>query len=57
MQGTEKLGMTGIAGLGIVVLGILALLVGGFPALIYVGLILTLVALLVLLGLCSSDAV
>ena len=57
MQGTEKLGMTGVAGLAIILLAILTVVIGGFSMLIYIGLALTAAVLLILLDLCRGNSI
>ncbi|MCB2012209.1 MAG: hypothetical protein KDF64_16755 [Geminicoccaceae bacterium] len=57
MQGTEKLGMTGMAGLAIILLAILTVVLGGFSMLIYIGLALTAAVLLILLDLCRGNSI
>ena len=55
MPETEGLGRTGWAALLVLVLGILAVLVFGFAAAIYIGLLLTFLALVVMVMLCQGE--
>ncbi len=55
MPQTERLGRTGWAALLVVVLGVLAVLVFGFAAAIYVGLALTFAALVIMVLLCQGE--
>ncbi len=55
MPQSEGFGRTGWAALLILVLGILAVLVFGFAAAIYVGLALTLAALVIMILLCQGE--
>lgn len=55
MPATEGLGPIGWAALGVLVLGILAVVVFGFGAAIYLGLVLTFVALGLMIALCVGD--
>ena len=55
MPQTERLGRTGWAALLVVVLGVLAVLVFGFAAAIYVGLALTFTALVIMVLLCQGE--
>ena len=54
MQSSERLGLTGIAVIGLVVLAALIILVAGMSGLIVVGLLLTAAAGALLLGLCRG---
>lgn len=54
MQKSERLGRIGWAALVVLLAGILAVLVFGFAAAIYAGLLLTLVALVTLVLLCQG---
>lgn len=55
MQGTEKLGMTGLAGLALVVLGILVALIGGFSMLVYLAVPAAFGVLFALIALCRGS--
>ncbi len=55
MPACEGFGRTGWAALLVLVLGILAVLLFGFAAAIYIGLLLTFVALIVMVMLCQGE--
>ncbi|HRY27452.1 MAG: hypothetical protein R3D25_15200 [Geminicoccaceae bacterium] len=55
MPETEGLGRTGWAALLVLVVGIVAVLVFGFAAAIYVGLLLTFAALVIMVMLCQGE--
>ena len=55
MPETEGLGRTGWVALLVLVLGILAVVVFGFAAAIYIGLLLTFLALVVMVLLCQGE--
>lgn len=55
MPATEGFGRTGWAALLVLVLGILAVLLFGFAAAIYIGILLTCVALVVMVMLCQGE--
>ncbi len=55
MPATEGFGRTGWAALLVLLLGILAVLLFGFAAAIYIGLLLTFTALVVMVLLCQGE--
>lgn len=57
MPHTEGLGKTGWAALAFLLLGILAVVIWGFGAAIYIGLFGTAVALVIMVLLCLGDTV